>query len=123
MLRASNDEERTGAYEIRQTRPNISPIRQRFWPLTAHRRGQRAAQRERGCFFGLDLGGKRFTLFALKDQPHTLQFRGESFNVTNSVRFDPYTANVNILSPARFGQYTATLTRPRVFQFSLRYEF
>jgi hypothetical protein len=85
--------------------------------------GQRNGVRGDG-FFGVDLGtGKRFTLFSLNDQPHTLQFRGESFNVTNTVRLDPYTANVNILSPARFGQYTATLTKPRVFQFSLRYEF
>ena len=54
---------------------------------------------------------------------YTLQFRGEAFNVTNSVRFDPYSASTNILNPARFGQYTGTLTKPRVFQFSLRYEF
>ena len=85
--------------------------------------GQRNGIRGDG-FFGLDLGiGKRFNLFTLKDNPHTLQFRAESFNVTNSVRFDPYTASVNILNPARFGQYTSTLTTPRVFQFSLRYEF
>ncbi|PWU10308.1 MAG: hypothetical protein C5B51_04505 [Terriglobia bacterium] len=85
--------------------------------------GQRNGIRGDG-FFGIDLGvGKRFNLFTYKDQPHTLQFRAESFNITNSVRFDPYTANNNILNPARFGQYTATLTRPRVFQFSLRYEF
>jgi hypothetical protein len=85
--------------------------------------GQRNGIRGDG-FFGIDLGlGKRFNLYTIKDQPHTLQFRAESFNITNSVRFDPYTANTNILNPARFGQYTATLTRPRVFQFSLRYEF
>ena len=54
---------------------------------------------------------------------HTLQIRGESFNVTNSVRFDAYTASVSLLNPARFGQYTATLVSPLVFQFSLRYEF
>jgi hypothetical protein len=85
--------------------------------------GQRNGIRGDG-FFGIDLGiGKRFSLFTLKDQPHTLQFRAESFNITNSVRFDPYTANSSILNPARFGQYTATLTKPRVFQFSLRYEF
>jgi len=75
-------------------------------------------------FFGIDLGvGKRFNLFSLKDQPHTIQFRAESFNVTNSVRFDPYNANSSITNPARFGQYTALLVNPRVFQFSLRYEF
>jgi hypothetical protein len=85
--------------------------------------GQRNGIRGDG-FFGLDLGlGKRFSLYTIKDQPHTLQFRGEAFNVSNSVRFDPFNASTNILNPARFGQYQSTLTRPRVFQFSLRYEF
>ena len=85
--------------------------------------GQRNGIRGDG-FFGIDLGvGKRFNLFTLKDQPHTIQFRAESFNVTNAVRFDPYTASSSILNPARFGQYTALLVNPRVFQFSLRYEF
>ena len=85
--------------------------------------GQRNGIRGDG-FFGLDLGmGKRFNLYTIKDQPHTIQFRAEAFNVTNSVRFDPYTAHTNILNEAQFGQYTSTLTKPRVFQFSLRYEF
>ena len=85
--------------------------------------GQRNGIRGDG-YFGIDLGvGKRFNLYTIHDVPHTLQFRAESFNVTNSVRFDPYDANLNILNPARFGQYISTLTKPRVFQFSLRYEF
>lgn len=85
--------------------------------------GQRNGIRGDG-YFGIDLGiGKRFSLFTLKDQPHTFQIRAESFNITNTVRFDPNSANLNILNPARFGQYTGTLTRPRVFQFSARYEF
>ena len=85
--------------------------------------GQRNGIRGDG-FFGIDLGiGKRFNLFTYNDQPHTLQFRAECFNITNSVRFDVYGVNLNILNPARFGQYTNTLTKPRVFQFTLRYEF
>ena len=85
--------------------------------------GQRNGIRGDG-YFGIDLGiGKRFNLYTIHDVPHTLQFRAESFNVTNSVRFDPYDANLSILNPARFGQYISTLTKPRVFQFSLRYEF
>ena len=85
--------------------------------------GQRNGIRGDG-YFGIDLGmGKKFQLFTLKDQVHTLQFRAEGFNITNTVRFDPGSANVNILNPNLFGQYTATLTKPRVFQFSLRYEF
>lgn len=85
--------------------------------------GQRNGLRGDG-YFGIDLGlSKRFTLFTYRDQPHSLQFRAEDFNVTNTVRFDPQTINGNILSPALFGKYTSSLTTPRVFQFSLRYEF
>ncbi|MEP6536868.1 MAG: carboxypeptidase-like regulatory domain-containing protein [Bryobacteraceae bacterium] len=85
--------------------------------------GQRNGLRGDG-YFGIDLGlGKRFTLFSIKDQPHTLQIRAEAFNVTNSVRFDVNTMNINILNPTKFGQYVDVLTRPRVFQFSMRYEF
>ncbi|MBZ5586000.1 MAG: hypothetical protein LAQ30_28180, partial [Acidobacteriia bacterium] len=85
--------------------------------------GQRNGVRGDG-YFGMDLAlGKRFQLFSIRDQPHSVQIRAESFNAMNSVRFDPNSASVNILNPARFGQYTAVLTRPRVFQFTARYEF
>jgi hypothetical protein len=85
--------------------------------------GQRNGIRGDG-YFGIDLGiGKRFLLFTLKDQPHTLQFRAESFNVTNTVRFDVNSAGLDAADQAKFGQYSQTFTRPRVFQFSLRYEF
>jgi len=85
--------------------------------------GQRNGVRGNG-YFGIDTGlSKRFSLFTFKDQPHTLQFRAEGFNITNTVRFDPQQRNLNILSPALFGKYTGALTTPRVFQFSLRYEF
>jgi len=81
--------------------------------------GQRNNLRGQG-FFGTDAGiNKTFHL----TERQSLRFSGYAFNLTNSVRFDPYTANVSILNPARFGQYTSTLTKPRVFQFSLRYEF
>ena len=85
--------------------------------------GQRNGLRGDG-YFGIDLGlGKRFTLYSIKDQPHTLQVRAEAFNVTNSVRFDVSTMNINILNSNKFGQYVDVLTKPRVFQFSMRYEF
>ena len=85
--------------------------------------GQRNGIRGDG-YFGIDLGmGKKFNIVKVRDQQHTLQFRAEGFNVTNTVRFDPGSANLSILNPNLFGQYTATLTKPRVFQFSLRYEF
>jgi hypothetical protein len=85
--------------------------------------GQRNGIRGDG-FFTIDVGlGKRFILFSLKDHPHTLQFRAEAFNVTNTVRFDTLTINLGFFDPANFGKYTSALTSPRVMQFSARYEF
>lgn len=85
--------------------------------------GQRNGLRGDG-YFTVDLGlGKRFTLFSLKDHPHTLQFRAEAFNVSNTVRFDVNSLNITLGDPANFGKYTNVLTNPRVMQFSARYEF
>jgi hypothetical protein len=85
--------------------------------------GQRNGIRGQGPF-SVDLGlGKRFHLFTYRDQPHTLLFRAEGFNISNSVRFDASGSNLNINNQAKFGQYTQTFGSPRVFQFSARYEF
>ncbi|MBN9661979.1 MAG: carboxypeptidase regulatory-like domain-containing protein [Acidobacteria bacterium] len=85
--------------------------------------GQRNGLRGDG-FFTIDLGmSKRFTLFTHRDIPHTLQFRAEAFNVTNTVRFDVATSNTDINDPGSFGKYTSQFGSPRVFQFALRYEF
>ena len=113
-----------------------SPTRQLLSPLSLQRLagqiGSRNVIRGQGPF-SLDMGlSKRFYLFAYKDQPHTLQFRAEAFNITNTVRFDPNSqANVNsnsggimsLADPNKFGQYSSTFGTPRVFQFSARYEF
>jgi hypothetical protein len=83
--------------------------------------GQRNGIRGQGPF-SIDAGlGKRFNLYKVKDQPHTLQFRAEGFNITNTVRFD--SASLNIANQSKFGQYSSALGSPRVFQFSARYEF
>jgi len=66
---------------------------------------------------------KSFKLFTLHDNPHTLSFRAEAFNLTNSVRFDPNSANTDINIPATFGKYTGLLVKPRVIQFGARYDF
>ena len=43
-----------------------------------------------------------------------LQFRWEAYNVTNTVRFDPTSANLSLTSTAKFGQLSGTLgTRGR----------
>ncbi len=83
--------------------------------------GQRNVLRGDGLF-NLDLGvSKRFLM--PYSESHSLQFRWEMFNFTNSVRFDVQPVPVNLGSAGTFGKYTALLTGPRVMQFSLRYEF
>jgi hypothetical protein len=82
-------------------------------------------------FFGVDLGlGKRWTM--PWSEAHSLQFRFEVFNVTNSVRFDVQSTNgfngneggsLANGNSSNFGNYSGTLTNPRIVQFALRYEF
>jgi hypothetical protein len=79
-------------------------------------------------FFGVDMGlAKRWKL--PWHEGHSLQFRWEVFNVTNSVRFDVQSANgytggsLANGNSATFGNYSGTLTNPRIMQFALRYEF
>lgn len=72
--------------------------------------------------FNIDLGlGKRFTM--PYSEQHTLQFRWEVFNVTNSTRFDPLSATADLSNLGSFGRYTDTLSLPRIMQFALRYEW
>ena len=53
----------------------------------------------------------------------TLRFSASAFNLTNSVRFDPATISASVQNSATFGQYSQTLTNPRVMEFALRYQF
>jgi Carboxypeptidase regulatory-like domain len=103
-----------------------------FNPTLAGQIGSRNIIRGQGPF-SLDLGlSKRFYLFAYKDQPHTLQFRAEAFNISNTAKFDPNSQGdvnsgdggiMSLADPNKFGQYSTTFGSPRVFQFSARYEF
>lgn len=79
-------------------------------------------------FFGVDLGvGKLWKM--PYNEGHTLQFRWEVFNLTNSVRFDVQSANGYVGgsmangNSGTFGNFSGTLTNPRIMQFALRYEF
>lgn len=83
--------------------------------------GERNGLRGDG-FFGIDLGlGKTWKL---PIEGHKLQFRWETFNLTNTVRFDVNSLTLDLGSGrANFGKYSETLTNPRVMQFALRYEF
>lgn len=64
---------------------------------------------------------KRFTM--PWSEHHTLQFRAEVFNLTNSVRFDVNTLSLNVGAPSTFGKYSGTLGSPRVMQFGAKYSF
>jgi hypothetical protein len=54
---------------------------------------------------------------------HSIQIRWETFNLTNTARFDIGTASLDISAAGTFGKYSTMLTQPRVMQFGLRYEF
>jgi Carboxypeptidase regulatory-like domain len=53
----------------------------------------------------------------------SLTFSAEAFNLTNSVRFDTFSALPEIDISGSFGNYTHTLNGPRVMEFALRYSF
>lgn len=81
-------------------------------------------------YFGIDLGlGKTWKI----TESSLLRFSWETFNITNSVRFDAAalepiagsnaSGNLSLSNSSSFGNYTSTLTAPRVMQFALRYSF
>ena len=79
-------------------------------------------------FFGIDLGlAKRWKM--PWSEKHSLQFRWEVFNITNSVRFDVQSASASTGgglengNSTNFGNFSGTLTNPRIMQLALRYEF
>jgi hypothetical protein len=97
-----------------------------FSETMAGQSGSRNTLRGDG-FFDIDTGlYKTFTMpFSEK---HKLTFRWESYNVTNSVRFDPtcgassYGVGCgNLLSASNFGKLTTQLGVQRQMQFALRY--
>jgi hypothetical protein len=81
--------------------------------------GQRNNFRGDG-FFGLDMGVNKTFHFT---ERQTLRFSASAFNLTNTVRFDPATISASVQNSATFGQYSQTLTNPRVMEFALRYQF
>jgi hypothetical protein len=53
-----------------------------------------------------------------------IEFSWQSFNLTNSVRYDVRSAQPSLANgPTTFGLYTQTLTTPRFMQFALRFSF
>jgi hypothetical protein len=72
--------------------------------------------------FDIDTGVSKRWIMPYSER-HSLQLRWETFNLTNSVRFDPASAGNQITVGSSFGKLTSTLTSPRQMQFALRYEF
>ncbi len=100
---------------------NPSQARSAFHAPHPGQSGQRNNLRGPG-YFAVDTGvAKKWKL----GESQTLQFSWETFNLTNSVRFDAAQSVGSILSAfsATFGKYSSTLTRPRAMQFALRYSF
>jgi hypothetical protein len=89
-------------------------------PPYASESGQRNFYRGDG-YFGIDAGlSKTLSL----TERHQLKFAWETFNATNSVRFDPASISNNAFgNPGSYGRYTALLTQGRRMQLSLRYSF
>ncbi|MFZ0145004.1 MAG: hypothetical protein WAL08_11655, partial [Candidatus Sulfotelmatobacter sp.] len=85
--------------------------------------GQRNELRGPG-YFGIDTGlSKQWPI----TESQNVKFSWEIFNVTNSVRFDvaalPQSTGQLDQPQGVFGNYSSTLTKPRVMQFALRYSF
>ena len=92
-----------------------------FQETMAGQTGSRNTLRGDG-FFNIDTGlYKNFTMPWSEKQK--LQFRWEAYNVTNTVRFDPNSANLSLTSTAKFGQLTGLLGSARQMEFALRYTF
>ena len=71
-------------------------------------------------YFGIDTGLSKY--FRITERAKA-QLRWETFNITNTVRYDVHTVGNRLDQPTPFGKYTQTLTNPRVMQFALRLEF
>lgn len=72
--------------------------------------------------FNIDLNvAKRFTM--PYSESHSMQFRWETFNLTNTTRFDVATQSLDIGTSNTFGRYYDVLGDRRIMQFGLRYEF
>jgi hypothetical protein len=83
--------------------------------------GQRNNFRGQG-FFGIDAGlNKNFNI----TERQLVRFSAYAYNLTNSVRFDAATLTNNsaFTNPSTIGLYSGTLTKPRVMEFALRYQF
>jgi hypothetical protein len=104
--------------------PNLFPdpaaaIRAFDYTLPGETGGRNTLRGDGG--FNIDTGlAKSFRLWK---EGSTLQFRWEVFNVTNSVRFDPFQISLDLGNIGTFGKYTGTFGTARVMQFGARIDF
>jgi hypothetical protein len=54
---------------------------------------------------------------------HSVQARWSVFNVLNTTRFNVYSMQDEWGAASTFGNYTSTLTNPRVMELALIYQF
>ena len=81
--------------------------------------GLRTNLRGSGLF---DIDSGLFKNFTMPySEHHKLQFRWETYNLTNSVRFDPASASNSVLISSSFGKLSSQLGSPRQMQFALKY--
>jgi hypothetical protein len=114
----------TGVFRDQNGNPNV--FKDPAQAMTAFRvalpgeSGQRNVLRGPGY---LELDDGLYKAWKLTEEKN-LKFSWEVFNVTNTPRFDAAEAeNLYTLTFGNFGAYGNTLSKPRVMQFSLRFEF
>jgi len=71
-------------------------------------------------YFGVDMSLAK--LWNIRES-QALRFSWDVFNLTNAVRFDVGSLSQYLLYQPSLGDFTQTLTHPRVMQFGLRYSF
>lgn len=70
----------------------------------------------------LNLGvSKEFYLYTIRDVAHKLQFRWETFNLTNTATLSGVSLDAG--TQGTFGKFSDQLVSPRQMQFALRYSF
>ena len=105
-----------GVPNVLKAGPNAASAFRYAYPGEA---GQRNDLRGPG-YFGIDMSlGKSWKL----TESQAFRFTWDVFNVTNAVRFDVGTINQYLLYGTTLGNFSQTLTKPRVMQFGLRYRF
>jgi len=102
---------------------NPSQASQSFRVALAGESGQRNNLRGPGTF---DIDAALSKAWKVREGKE-LTFRWETFNVTNTPRFDvgqmQFIGNNSLATAGAFGVFTSTLNKPRLMEFALRFTF